>query len=139
METLTCGVYEARWPLLSAARHTGARVAAAQGCCCFQLLRRAARSRPGVPKSSLAQGHRAGASGAVRTLQPPTHTPERGAVGETQALVPASHPFLWGPRSRCGALLSQRPRPSALPKFKAVLDELNIRLLCKILEEVLLL
>lgn len=60
---------------------------------------------------------------------PDSHTSETWVVEETQALVPASHLLFLGHRSRHRALLSQRPRPLALPKFKAVLDELNIRLL----------
>lgn len=88
----------------------------------------------------LAQRHRAGASGAAPTLQPPTLTPPRsGGPGGTQALVPASHLFFPGHRPRRRGPLCQRPRPSALPKFKAVPDELRIRLLCKILEDRILL
>lgn len=58
-------------------------------------------------------------------LQPDSHTTETGEAGETQVSVPASHLLVLGQRSRRGGLLSRRPRPSALPKFKAVLDELT--------------
>lgn len=71
---------------------------------------------------SLAQGHRAGSPGAAYTLQPLTLTPLRQGRQRKQASVPASHLLVPGHRSRCGGLLSRRPRPSALPKFKAVLS-----------------